>query len=98
MSYRRVETPISNSTPPNEASEQPDRRPRLLDEVRSRLRLKHDSLRTEQAYLYWVRRSIRATGAAAHANSMARRRSSFSTTRHGMAWHGMAWRGVARAA
>ena len=62
MSYRRVETPISNSTPPKEAVEQPDRRPRLLDEVRSRLRLKHYSLRTEQAYLYWIRRYIRANG------------------------------------
>ena len=34
-------------------------RPRLLDEVRRRLRLKHYSLRTEQAYLYWIRRYIR---------------------------------------
>lgn len=35
-------------------------RPRLFDEVRRRLRLKHYSLRTEQAYLYWIRRYIRA--------------------------------------
>jgi integron integrase len=34
----------------------------LLDEVRRRLRLKHYSLRTEQAYLYWIRRYIRANG------------------------------------
>jgi integron integrase len=33
-----------------------------LDEVRSRLRLKHYSLRTEQAYLYWIRRYIHANG------------------------------------
>jgi hypothetical protein len=33
-------------------------RPRLFDEVRRRLRLKHYSLRTEQAYLYWIRRYI----------------------------------------
>ena len=33
--------------------------PRLLDEVRRRLRLKHYSLRTEQAYVYWIRRYIR---------------------------------------
>ena len=34
----------------------------LLDEVRRRLRLKHYSLRTEQAYLYWIRRYIRYNG------------------------------------
>jgi len=34
--------------------------PRLLDQVRGRLRLKHYSLRTEQAYLYWIRRYVRA--------------------------------------
>lgn len=37
-------------------------RPMLLDEVRRILRLKHYSLRTEQAYLYWIRRYIRANG------------------------------------
>ncbi len=36
--------------------------PRLLDEVRARLRLKHYSLRTEQAYLYWIRRYVRSNG------------------------------------
>ncbi|WP_198027409.1 phage integrase N-terminal SAM-like domain-containing protein, partial [Candidatus Paracaedibacter symbiosus] len=36
------------------------REPRLLEQVRSRMRLKHYSLRTEQAYLYWIRRYIRA--------------------------------------
>ncbi len=36
--------------------------PRLLDEVRRRLRLKHYSLRTEQAYLGWIRRYVRANG------------------------------------
>lgn len=39
-----------------------DAPPRLLDEVRSRLRLKHYSLRTEHAYLYWIRRYIRSSG------------------------------------
>lgn len=34
-------------------------RPRLLEEVRRGLRLKHYSLRTEQAYPYWIRRHIR---------------------------------------
>jgi hypothetical protein len=32
--------------------------PRLLAEVRRRLRLKHYSLRTEQAYVAWIRRFI----------------------------------------
>lgn len=34
--------------------------PRLLEQVRARMRLKHYSLRTEQAYSYWIRRYIRA--------------------------------------
>ncbi|OOG61875.1 integrase [Rhodanobacter sp. B04] len=36
------------------------RTPRLLDQVRARLRLKHYSLRTEQAYVGWIRRFILA--------------------------------------
>lgn len=55
MSYGGGKTPIRNQL---EAQE----RPRLLDEVRGRLRLKHYSLRTEQVYLYWIRRYIRANG------------------------------------
>ncbi|HWG11551.1 MAG TPA: integron integrase [Rhodanobacteraceae bacterium] len=38
------------------------RPPRLLDEVRRRLRLKHYSLRTEQAYVGWIRRYILFSG------------------------------------
>jgi integron integrase len=34
----------------------------LLDEVRGRLRVRHYSLRTEQAYLGWIRRFIHANG------------------------------------
>lgn len=34
------------------------KRPMLLDVVRSRLRVKHYSIKTEQAYVYWVRRYI----------------------------------------
>lgn len=37
-------------------------RPRLLDEVRRRIRLKHYSRRTEDAYVGWVRRFILANG------------------------------------
>lgn len=33
-------------------------KPRLLEEVRSRLRFKHYSLRTEQAYVAWIKRYI----------------------------------------
>jgi len=36
--------------------------PRLLDEVRRKLRVKHYSLRTEQAYVGWIRRFILANG------------------------------------
>lgn len=36
--------------------------PRLLDQVRARLRLKHYSIRTEQAYVAWIRRFILASG------------------------------------
>jgi hypothetical protein len=34
------------------------RQPRLLDQVRERCRVKHYSLRTEQAYIHWIRRFI----------------------------------------
>ncbi len=30
--------------------------PRLLDQVRERIRVKHYSLRTEDAYLHWIKR------------------------------------------
>ena len=32
--------------------------PKLLDQVRERIRLKHYSIRTEQAYVHWVKRYI----------------------------------------
>lgn len=32
--------------------------PRLLDQVREKIRLKHYSIRTEQAYIDWIRRYI----------------------------------------
>ena len=31
---------------------------RLLDQVRDRIRRKHNSIRTEQAYVSWVRRFV----------------------------------------
>lgn len=38
------------------------RAPRLLEQVRDRCRVRHYSLRTERAYVYWVRRFILANG------------------------------------
>ena len=38
------------------------RAPRLMDEVRRVLRLKHYSIRTEDAYVGWIVRFIRANG------------------------------------
>lgn len=32
--------------------------PRLLDQVRGKIRVKHYSIRTEQAYLDWIKRFI----------------------------------------
>lgn len=32
--------------------------PRLLDQVRNKIRLKHYSIRTEQAYVHWIRRFV----------------------------------------
>lgn len=55
MRYHGNQTPINSDAIARKA-------PRLLDEVRARLRLKHYSLRTEQAYLYWIRRYILANG------------------------------------
>lgn len=37
-------------------------KPRLFDEIRRQLRLKHYSLRTERAYIGWIRRFILANG------------------------------------
>ena len=36
--------------------------PRLLEQVRARIRFKHYSIRTEQAYLDWIRRFVRHFG------------------------------------
>jgi len=44
---------------PDEDSAQGRPPPRLLDQLRDRLRVKHYSIRTEDAYLDWVRRYIR---------------------------------------
>lgn len=59
MKYHGAQPPVSD---PDRARAAQVRNPRLLDEVRSRLRVKHYSLRTETAYLYWIRRYIHANG------------------------------------
>jgi len=53
MTYDGEQTPISSDGPGG-------RKPRLLEQVIARMRLKHYSRRTEQAYIYWIRRYIRA--------------------------------------
>ena len=62
MSYHDEQTPISEMGGPSDIARVQVSRPRLLDEIRNRLRLKHYSLRTEKAYLYWIRRYIRTNG------------------------------------
>jgi integron integrase len=47
---------------PNKKAEASSLEPRLLDAVRARMRLKHYSLRTEVAYVQWIRRYILASG------------------------------------
>ncbi len=60
----------------NKTSAAPDypssrQKPRLLDEVRERLRLKHYSIRTERAYVDWIKRFILFHGKR-HPNEMGR--------------------------
>jgi hypothetical protein len=38
-----------------------DSRPKLLDQLRNKIRLKHYSIRTEQTHLDWVRQSVSTT-------------------------------------
>ena len=42
----------------NPLPDSPTRSPKLFDQIRDRLRLKHYSLRTEQAYVQWAKRYI----------------------------------------
>ena len=45
--------------PANPSSASSPSSPRLLEQVRARIRFKHYSIRTEQAYLDWIKRFIR---------------------------------------
>ena len=49
---------MSNKTETQEIGNASTEAPRLLDQVRDRLRLKHYSLRTETAYVGWIKRYI----------------------------------------
>ena len=40
------------------SSDSTSRSPKLLDQLRDRIRVKHYSIRTEQAYVRWVKRYI----------------------------------------
>lgn len=51
MLYPGKNDPLSNDNEIN-------KRPMLLGVVRSRLRVKHYSLKTEKAYVYWISRYI----------------------------------------
>ena len=62
MSCRGEQPPISGSRKEGGDADGGPPRVRLLEEVRLRLRVKHYSLRTEKAYLYWIRRYIHANG------------------------------------
>jgi hypothetical protein len=53
-------------------------KPKLLDHYRGRLRVKHYSLRTEDAYLHWARRLI------FHANARSMEQGFHLV---GMGWH-----------
>jgi hypothetical protein len=50
---------VDNSTPPIPQSTKPVR---LLDRVRSAIRLRHYSYRTEQCYIEWIREFVRFHG------------------------------------
>lgn len=54
------EAGVGGGSDGNDADAAP--RPRLFEEVRRRLRVKHYSLRTERAYLGWIRRFVLANG------------------------------------
>jgi integron integrase len=46
--------------------------PRLLDQLREQIRYRHYSLRTEEAYVHWVRSFVRFHGTARHPREMGR--------------------------
>jgi len=60
MSYHPEDEVISG--PPPTATNGGGKAPRLLEQVRARCRVLHYSIRTERAYVYWIRRFILENG------------------------------------
>lgn len=60
MKYQERSSGVTGGGPANEL--QKARAPRLLDQVRACCRVRHYSLRTERAYVGWIRRFILANG------------------------------------
>ncbi len=61
MTYHGVDTLIFDTKQCRDWVEPDPARPRLMGEVLSRLRLRHDSLRRELVYLYRIRWYIHST-------------------------------------
>ena len=55
MSFKNITPLFRDQAISRIAGHQP---PKLLDQVREKIRLKHYSIRTEQAYVDWIRRFI----------------------------------------
>lgn len=55
MIYHNSPLGKASSAAPSDSSQRP---PRLLDQVRSAIRTRHYSRRTEQTYLTWIKRFI----------------------------------------
>ena len=55
MGYLEMTVPFNDT---NTLPALPPKTPKLLDQVRGKIRLKHYSIRTEQAYVDWIRRFI----------------------------------------
>jgi hypothetical protein len=55
---------------PSSSAVDPAAAPRLLDALRERLRYMHYSLRTEEAYVYWVRGFVRWSDGRRHPREM----------------------------
>lgn len=58
MTIAKPDRAAAGATPAGKASEKQERKPKLLEQVRLRLRAMHYSRRTESAYVQWIRRFI----------------------------------------
>jgi len=54
VDHLQRELPLSHNTDVAQLRQ----RPKLLDQVRARIRAKHYSLRTEKVYVFWIRRYV----------------------------------------